>query len=98
MTSERCRTYKGFANSVKQMLTQEYKSLGGDKIQDMFIHDLLIEFDKHHKDGWKLDASQVVWWAAHKDEVPGGGQDHREHLDGSCGSVHRQPGGSEAKT
>ena len=65
------RKYKGFANSVKQMLTREYKFLGGDKIQDMFIHDLLIEFDKHHKDGWKLDAGQVVWWAAHKDEVPG---------------------------
>jgi len=65
------RKYKGFANSVKQMLTQEYKFLGGDKIQDMFIHDLLIEFDKHHKDSWKLDAGQVLWWAAHKDEVPG---------------------------
>jgi hypothetical protein len=31
------RKYKGFANSVKQMLNQEYKFLGGDKIQDMFI-------------------------------------------------------------
>ena len=25
------RKYKGFANSVKQMLNQEYKFLGGDK-------------------------------------------------------------------
>ena len=26
------RKYKGFANSVKQMLKSEYKFLGGDKI------------------------------------------------------------------
>jgi len=65
------RKYKGFANSVKQMLNQEYKFLGGDKIQDMFITDLLEEFNRHLKDGWKLDAGQVVWWAAHKDEYPG---------------------------
>jgi DNA-binding protein Fis len=65
------RKYKGFANSVKQMLKQEYKFLAGDKIQDMFIEDLLVEFNKHLKDGWKLDAGQVVWWAAHKNEYPG---------------------------
>lgn len=60
------RKYKGFANSVKQMLNQEYKFLGRDKIQDMFIKDLLEEFNSHLKDGWKLDAGQVVWWAALK--------------------------------
>ena len=70
-TERTLRKYKGFANSVKQMLNQEYKFLGGDKIQDMFIDDLLIQFEKHLKDGWKLDAGQVVWWAAHKDEMPG---------------------------
>jgi len=65
------RKYNGFSNAIKQMLNQEYKFLGGDKIQDMFIKDLLKEFDAHLKDGWKLDAGQTVWWAAHKDEVPG---------------------------
>jgi hypothetical protein len=65
------RKYKGFENAVKQMLTQEYKFLGGEKIQEMFIKDLLVEFNRHLKDGWKLDAGQVVWLAAHKDEYPG---------------------------
>ena len=65
------RKFKGFTNSVKQMLNQEYKFLAGDKIQDMFIKDLLEEIDRHLKDGWKLDAGRVVWWAAHKDEYPG---------------------------
>jgi hypothetical protein len=37
----------------------------------MFIKYLLEEFNRHLKDGWKLDASQVVWWAVHKDEYPG---------------------------
>jgi hypothetical protein len=63
--------YKGFTNAIKLMLKQEYKFLGGDKIQDMFVQDLLKEFNRHLKDGWKLDAGQTVWWAAHKDETPG---------------------------
>jgi hypothetical protein len=37
----------------------------------MFIKDLLIEFNRHLKDGWKLDDGQVVRWAVHKDEYPG---------------------------
>lgn len=65
------RKYKGFANAVKQMLKLEYKFLAGEKIQDMFIEDLLVEFNRHLKDSWKLDAGQVVWWAAHKNEYPG---------------------------
>jgi len=65
------RKYKSFANSVKQMLTREYKFLGGERIQEMFIKDLIVEYDRHMKDGWKLDVGQVVWWAAHKDEYPG---------------------------
>lgn len=68
------RKYKGFENSIKQMLTKEYKFLGGEKIQEMFIKDLLVEFNRHLKDIWKLDAGQVVWWAAHKDEYPGRGK------------------------
>jgi len=65
------RKYKGFANAVKQLLKMEYKFLAGEKIQDMFIEDLLVEFNRHLKDSWKLDAGQVVWWAAHKNEYPG---------------------------
>jgi hypothetical protein len=65
------RKFKGFENSVKQLLNQEYKFLGGEKIQEMFIKDLLVEFNRHLKDCWKLDAGQVVWWAVHKDEYPG---------------------------
>jgi len=45
--------------------------MGGEKIQEMFIKDLLVEFNRHLKDGLKLDAGQVVWWAVHKDEYPG---------------------------
>jgi len=68
------RKYKGFTNAIKLMLKQEYKFLGGERIQDMFIQDLLKEFNRHLKDGWKLDAGQTVWWAAHKGEKPGRGK------------------------
>lgn len=65
------RKHKGFANSVKLMLRTEYKFMGGDKIQDMFVQDLLKELNRHFKDGTKMDAGQTVWWAVHKDETPG---------------------------
>ena len=35
------RKYKGFENAVKQMLTQEYKFLGGEKIQEMYFAKLM---------------------------------------------------------
>jgi hypothetical protein len=54
------RKFKGFANSVKQMLNQEYKFLGGDKIQDMFIKDLIDEIDRHLKEG--IRPSRTPGW------------------------------------
>jgi hypothetical protein len=68
------RKYNSFTNAIKRLLKQEYKFMGGEKIQDMFIEDLLKEFNKHLKEGWRLDAGQTVWWAAHKDETPGRNQ------------------------
>jgi hypothetical protein len=65
------RKYNSFTNAIKLLLKQEYKFMGGEKIQNMFVEDLLKEFNKHLRDGWKLDAGQTVWWAAHKDETPG---------------------------
>jgi len=67
------RKHKGFTNAIKLMLTQEYKFMGSERIQDMFIEDLMNEYNKHIKDGWKLDAGQTVWWAVHKNEKPGRG-------------------------
>jgi len=68
------RKHKGFTNAIKLMLTHEYKFMGGERIQDMFIEDLMKEYNKHIKDGWKLDAGQTVWWAVHKNEKPGRGK------------------------
>lgn len=69
-TERLLRKHKSFANAIKLMLNQEYKFMGGEKIQNMLIQDLMREFNTHLKDGWKLDAGQTVWWAAHKDEHP----------------------------
>ncbi len=65
------RKYRSFANAIKLLLTQEYKFMGGEKIQDMLVHDLLELYSTHLRDGWRLDAGQTVWWAAHVDEKPG---------------------------
>jgi len=68
-TAERLlRKYKGFANSVKADATRNTSSWG-DKIQICLSKTWLEEFNRRLKDGWKLDGGQVVWWAAHKDEI-----------------------------
>jgi hypothetical protein len=50
------RKYRSFANAIKLLLTQEYKFMGGEKIQDMLVHDLLALYTTHLRDGWRLDA------------------------------------------
>jgi hypothetical protein len=58
------RKYRSFANAIKLLLIQEYKFMGGEKIQDMLVHDLLELYSTHLREGWRLDAGQTVWWAA----------------------------------
>jgi hypothetical protein len=64
------RRQKTFASAIKQLLKEEYQMLAGDRIQDMFVKDLMGVYGRYMKDAWHLDAGQVSWFAVHKDEFP----------------------------
>ena len=61
---------KGMGSAIKSLLSSEYKFLGGDKIQEMFVEDVLKLFKSHNRDAWSLEAGQTFWFAVHKDEKP----------------------------
>lgn len=65
---------KGMGSAIKNLLNSEYKFLGGDRIQDMFVEDVLKLFNNFHRDAWNLEAGQTLWFAVHKDEKPSYGK------------------------
>ena len=65
---------KGMGSAIKFLLSSEYKFLGGDKIQEMFVEDVLKLFKSHNRDAWSLEAGQTFWFAVHKDEKPSYGK------------------------
>ena len=65
---------KGVGSAIKFLLSSEYKFLGGDKIQEMFVEDVIKLFKSHNRDAWSLEAGQTFWFAVHKDEKPSYGK------------------------
>lgn len=65
---------KGMGSAIKTLLSSEYKFLGGDKIQEMFVEDVLKLFKNYNRDAWSLEAGQTLWFAVHKDEKPSYGK------------------------
>jgi hypothetical protein len=65
---------KGIESAIKHLLTDEYKFLGGERVQEMFVNDVLTLIKHHQRDAWNLDVGQILWFAAHMDEKPGPGK------------------------
>jgi hypothetical protein len=65
---------KGIGSAIKFLLNSEYKFLGGDKIQEMFVEDVIKLFKSHNRDAWNLEAGHTFWFAVHKDEKPSYGK------------------------
>src|SRR5660398_209331 len=61
-------------SAIKFLLNSEYKFLGGDKLQEMFVEDVIKLFKSHNRDAWSLEAGQTLWFAVHKDEKPSYGK------------------------
>lgn len=59
-----------FANEIKRLLRQEYKFLGGPRLQDLFVRDVQAAYERCLKDSSRLDAGQTVWWAVDKNDPP----------------------------
>jgi hypothetical protein len=62
---------KGIESAIKQLLTDEYKFLGGERVQEMLAKDIIQLFKRYTRDPWSLDVGQTLWFAVGKDEKPG---------------------------
>ncbi|MDW7776899.1 MAG: DUF1670 domain-containing protein [Methanosarcinales archaeon] len=59
---------KSIGSAIKSLLNSEYKFMGGDRVQEMFIGDVLQLFKKYNCDAWNLEPGQTMWFAVCADE------------------------------
>jgi hypothetical protein len=62
---------KSVGSAIKTLIQAEYKFLGGERIQDMLVHDVMNIYEKYHHDPWTLSVGQIMWFAVAIDEKPG---------------------------
>ncbi len=65
---------KGIHGAIKHLLEEQYAFVGGDRVQDMLIKDLIQIFQQYSVDPWHLEVGQTLWFAVHMDEKPGPGK------------------------
>ncbi len=65
---------KSIGSAIKLLLNSEYKFLGGDKVQEMFVNDVLKLFKEYNRDAWNLEPGQTMWFAVCADEKQGYGK------------------------
>jgi len=65
---------KGIHGAIKHLLEEQYAFVGGDRVQDMLIKDLIQIFQQYSRDPWNLEVGQTLWFAVHMDEKPGPGK------------------------
>ena len=74
MTSSAAPKGKGIHGAIKHLLEEQYAFVGGDRVQDMLIGDLIKIFQQYSRDPWNLEVGQTLWFAVHIDEKPGPGK------------------------
>jgi len=62
---------KSVGSAIKILIQSEYKFLGGERVQDMLVQDLMNVYEKYHHDPWTLSVGQIMWFAVAIDEKPG---------------------------
>ena len=65
---------KSIGSAIKSLLNSEYKFLGGDKVQKMFVNDVMKLFNEYNRDAWNLEVGQTIWFAVSADEKQGYGK------------------------
>jgi DNA-binding XRE family transcriptional regulator len=74
MTSSATPQGKGIHGAIKHLLEEQYAFVGGDRVQDMLIGDLIKIFKQYSIDPWNLEVGQTLWFGVHMDEKPGPGK------------------------
>ena len=74
MTSVAPSPGKGIQGEIKHLLEEQYSFVGGDRVQNMLIEDLIRIFQQYSRDPWNLEMGETLWFAVHMDEKPGPGK------------------------
>lgn len=61
---------KTFPNVVIHWLTEEFPHLGGPKVRDLFVSDLIDLIEAHYLPVHRLQPGQTVWYAVDKNDPP----------------------------
>ncbi len=51
---------KSICSAIKSLLTSKYEFMGGDKVQGMFVKDVLKLFKEYNWDAWNLQSGQTM--------------------------------------
>jgi hypothetical protein len=49
---------KGIESAIKHLLTDEYKFLGGERVQEMLAKDMIHLFRQYTRDAWNLEVDR----------------------------------------
>jgi hypothetical protein len=61
---------KNFRAALEYLLRTEFPRLGGSKVRDMFMDELMALIESHHLTKDRVGVGQVLWYAVHKDDRP----------------------------
>lgn len=72
------RTYgpmlaKTLANVLQQWLAAEFPHLGGPKVRELFVTELMRLIETHYVPSQHLQPGQILWYAVDKTDLPGKG-------------------------
>jgi hypothetical protein len=74
MTSVASSRGKGIQGEIKHLLEEQYSFVGGDRVQNMLIDDLIRIVQHSSRDPGNLEMGETLWFAVHRDEKPGPGK------------------------
>lgn len=63
--------------SVLDLIQKDYQFIAGDKIQEMFVNDLVEVVRKSYREPWKLEVGQILWYGVKTSEKPNYGKNSK---------------------
>jgi len=61
----------GMENSMKRLFCDEYAFIGGDRVLNMIIEDVIKTVKDYSRDPWNLEVGQILWFARGRFDKPG---------------------------
>jgi hypothetical protein len=72
-TSERAygpSASKGFRAALEHLMRTEFPRMGGSKVRDLFVEEIIALIDSHHMTKDRVGMGQVLWYAVAREDHP----------------------------